>query len=169
MKDAKEKKLHKEIGARIRKCLEVRYETQVELANMIGVNEPLMSCYISGRTKIPYTHLISISKHLGVSILYLLGIEVKKDDGDLWNAFNKRVDEGYEIIWRFDPHDMDKLCGYLDHVMEGLIHLDTLQKACGVSMYMLSKWREMIRTEGWEAIKKDIKKYLKELDEESEV
>ena len=168
MKRAKEKRLHKEVGARIRKCLEARYETQVELANAIGVSEPLISCYISGKAKIPYTHLMSISGHLGVSIPYLLGMESQEDDGDLRDAYNKRISEGYEIIWRFDPHDTDKLCGYLGDVMEGLFHLETLQKACGVSMHMLSKWRGMIRTEGWEAIKKDMEKYLKGLDEESE-
>ena len=168
MKGAKEKRLHKEMGARIRKCLEVRYETQTELARAIRSSGPVISSYISGRVRIPYTHLMLIADHLGVSVHYLLGIEAKDDDMDLWDAYNKRIAEGYEIIWRFDPHDIAKLCGHLGDVMEGLMHIDTLQKACGVSIHMLGKWRDMVRTEGWEAVEKDIKNYLKELDTEDE-
>lgn len=168
MKSPSDRKMHAEMGARIRKCLEARYETQAELARTIGVSEPTMSNYLSGKIRIPYTQLVSISGHLGVGIPYLLGVAEKENDGDLRDTCNKRIDDGYELIWRFDPHEVGKLCGYLGDVMEGLFHLDTLHAACGVPIHMLSKWRGMIRAEGWKSVEEDIKKYLEELDKGNE-
>ena len=169
MRSDTEKRLHEEVGARIRKCLEVRYETQAELASSLGISEPAASLYLSGKHVMPYTLLIETARHLGVSIHYLLGEEAKEDGGDLRDACNKRIAEGYEIIWRFDPHDTGTLCGYLGDVMEGIFHMDTLHAACGIPLHVLGKWRSMIREEGWGATEKDMKKYLEGLDNSRQV
>lgn len=169
MKSVTEKDLLVGIGKRIKKCLRVRFETQKELAGLLGIDEPLLSRYLSGAHSMPYSYIITIARHFNVSLEYLLGERDKKEKDELWSARNKRIDDGYELIDRFDPHDTATLCGYLGDVWEGLYHMDSLHAACGIPKDKLGKWRGMIRKEGWEEIEKDIKNYLESVDKVSKL
>ena len=159
-------RIQKEMGERIAKCLHVRYETHKELAELLGVKEATMSRYISGKQGIPYRHLLAIASHLGVSLSYLLGEKEKEDSGDLMDSFNKRVDDGWDIVWRFDPRDYSMLLDRLQDVKEGRISMDALHAACGVSKARLNVWFELMRKDKWDELALDIKNYEKALDNE---
>ena len=159
-------KIQKEIGDRITQCLYVRYETQRELAELLGVSEATLSRYISGKHSIPYRHLFAIASHLGVSLAYLLGERVQERDGDLVDSFNKRVGDGWDIIWRFDPHDYSRMIDCLQDAREGLISMDAIHDACGVSRGTLNIWFELMRNGEWDELALAIKNYEKDLDKE---
>ena len=159
-------RIQEEMGERIAKCLHVRYETHRELAELLGVNEATLSRYISGKQSIPYRHLFAIASHLGVSLSYLLGDARKENDGDLVDSFNKRIDDGWQIIWRFDPRDYSKLLDCLQDVREGLLSMDALHDACGVSKGKLNVWFELMRKGEWDELAIAIKNYEKALDKE---
>ena len=156
--------LQKEVGERLRKCLDVRYETHRELAYAVGVSEALMSRFLCGHQQMTYHRLRLAAAHLGVSVAYLLGEREKADGGDLRDAFNKRIDEGYDIVWRFDPRDCSKMTDYLLDIGEGLLSMDALHDACGVPKALLGDWFELMRRREWDILEKEIKNYGKALD-----
>ena len=159
-------RIQKEMGERIAKCLHVRYETHRELAELLGVKEATMSRYISGKQSIPYRHLFAIASHLGVSLSYLLGEKEKADNGDLMDAFNKRIADGWDIVWRFDPCDYSTLIDRLQDVREGLVSMNALHDACGVPKSKLNVWLELMRKGEWDELALAIKKYGNALDNE---
>ena len=154
------------MGERIAKCLHVRYETHREVAELLGVKESTFSRYISGKQSIPYRHLFAIASHLGVSLSYLLGEKEKADNGDLVDAFNKRIADGWDIAWRFDPCDYSTMLDRLQDVREGLVSMDALHDACGVPKSKLNVWFELMRKGEWDELALAIKKYGNALDNE---
>lgn len=163
-RSAEEIALQKEVGARIRKCLYARYETQRELADAVGVSEALMSRYLCGHQQMTYHRLRLAAEHLGVSVAYLLGEREKEDGGDIRDAVNKRISEGYELVPRFDPRDCPRMVDCLQDVREGLLSMDALHDACGVPMDRLGAWFELMRTGMWDELAVAIKNYGKGLD-----
>ena len=159
-------RIQERMGERIAKCLHVRYETHRELAELLGVKESTLSRYISGKQTIPYRHLFAIALHLGVSLSYLLGEKEKENDGDLVDAFNKRIEDGWDIVWRFDPRDCTRLLDCLHEVGEGRVSMDALHDACGVPKSKLNVWFELMRRGEWDELALAIKKYGNALDNE---
>lgn len=162
----KELQIQREIGGKICRCLYVRYETQRELAELLGVKESTLSRYISGKQSIPYRHLFAIASHLGVSVSYLLGESEKENDGDLVDSFNKRIEDGWDIVWRFDPCDCSKMLDCLQDVREGLVSMDAVHDACGVPRSTLNVWFKMMQESKWDELALAIKNYGKALDNE---
>ena len=164
MRTEDDNRMLREVGERISLCLRERYESQRELATVLGVNETIMSRYINGKQAMTYLHLLGTASHLGVSVSYLLGERIKEDGGDLRDAFDKRIREGYEIVRRFDPRECSKMLDHLQDVRAGLVTMGALHDACGVPKATLGAWFELMRRDEWDALAKEIKNYGNSLD-----
>lgn len=61
-------------GKRLKTILKAADITQTELAYLIGVDDSAVSKWVSGSVKPSYYYIIAISKALGVTTDYLLGV-----------------------------------------------------------------------------------------------
>ena len=70
-----EQDFFKSLGRRVAEARKAQDLTQTELAERLGITQPMVASYEIGRRKIPATLLLPLSKELSLQLAELLGQE----------------------------------------------------------------------------------------------
>ncbi|MCP5215168.1 MAG: helix-turn-helix transcriptional regulator [Pseudomonadales bacterium] len=108
---AQHDKLAAEIGARLAQLRKEKGITQAELAEALGISQPMASDYERGKLRLHGELIVQISEVLGVSADEILGIKATaKGDGPK----NRRLSRRLQAIDSLPKRDQDALFRTID-------------------------------------------------------
>lgn len=99
------------IGERIARCRKDRGLTQKELAERLGVTQPVVSDYENDVIRIPADMVIQLAEILGVSTDELLGF---KREGNVKGIQNRRLNRRLVAIEKLNKRDQEALLRTID-------------------------------------------------------
>ncbi|MGH3086730.1 MAG: helix-turn-helix domain-containing protein [Gammaproteobacteria bacterium] len=108
---ARKKDSEETIGERLARLRRERGMTQVELAERLGVVQPVVSDYERGELRLHGQLIVELTKIIGVSANELLGLEESKSNGSIKN---RRLLRRIQELERLPRRDQQAILRTLD-------------------------------------------------------
>ena len=89
--------------------------SQLQVANLLGVDYKTISAYEKGRRRIPGIYLLKLAKKLNVSLDKILGLEFPKIDGRTRKAFLLKI---LDEIDNFSQEDQKVILGMVESIKQ---------------------------------------------------
>lgn len=132
--------LQRTVAARVRRCLDLRMETQKSLADRIGKAPSTLSRYLNGTLALYAEVLKDLAEALGTNVSYLVGEEASPYAEADMDTLIARSSLKRRLLDDGVSSDTETLCRHFESVRTRELRLRDLQRATGLNYAVLRSW-----------------------------